>query len=52
MVALWLTPGRVRRGEGEDSMFDAMRRNMKTIMWITAGAFVLLIFLAWGEMGY
>ncbi|MDM7916814.1 MAG: SurA N-terminal domain-containing protein [Candidatus Eisenbacteria bacterium] len=29
-------------------MFEAMRRNMKLIMWITAGSFVLLIFLAWG----
>lgn len=29
-------------------MFDMMRRNTKLIMWITAGAFVLLIFLAWG----
>jgi peptidylprolyl isomerase/peptidyl-prolyl cis-trans isomerase D len=29
-------------------MFDMMRRNTKLIMWITAAAFVLLIFLAWG----
>ncbi len=29
-------------------MFDFLRRNMKAIMWFTAGAFVLLIFLAWG----
>ena len=29
-------------------MFETMRRNMKLIMWITAGSFVLLIFLAWG----
>ena len=29
-------------------MFEMMRRNTKIIMWITAGAFVLLIFLAWG----
>ncbi len=29
-------------------MFEMMRRNTKLIMWITAGSFVLLIFLAWG----
>jgi peptidyl-prolyl cis-trans isomerase D len=29
-------------------MFETMRRNTKLIMWITTGAFVLLIFLAWG----
>lgn len=29
-------------------MFEAMRRNTKIIMWITAAAFILLIFLAWG----
>lgn len=29
-------------------MFDQMRRNTKTILWITVIAFVGLIFLAWG----
>lgn len=29
-------------------MFDQLRRNTKTIIWVTAIAFVGLIFLAWG----
>lgn len=29
-------------------MFDTMRRNMKLIMWIVTGSFVLLMALVWG----
>ncbi len=29
-------------------MFDEMRKNTKTVMWITVVSFIMLIFLAWG----
>ncbi|MBD3161102.1 MAG: hypothetical protein GF346_02910, partial [Candidatus Eisenbacteria bacterium] len=47
VVAWFLAPERTGRRRTE-SMFEMMRRNTKIIMWITAAAFVLLIFLAWG----